>query len=124
MTASRDLRAQRSRRIGAGFLGALEILVLGPLAAYLVLRVIPSAFSIESDCVGQYGVQRITGDSYFAAAAVVGTFGWLAVAGGAIYAQIAESSRLALLLPLAWFVVFVGGFLAGAAAIGPQVCPS
>jgi hypothetical protein len=89
-----------------------------------VLLVIPSAFTIESECVGEYGRQRITGDSYFAAAAVVGTFGWLAVAAAAIYAQIAESTRLALLLPFAWFVIFVGGFLVFAAAIGPQLCPS
>jgi len=46
------------------------------------------------------------------------------VAVAAIYAQITESSRLALFLPFAWFLVFVGGFLAIAAAIGPQLCPS
>ncbi|MEX2613507.1 MAG: hypothetical protein WD380_08005 [Gaiellaceae bacterium] len=102
----------------------LEIIVLGLLAAYVVLLLIPSAFRIESDCVGEYGRERITGDSYVAAAAVVGTFGWLAVTAGAIYAQIAESTRLSLLLPLAWFVFFVGGFLVIAAAIGPQLCPS
>jgi hypothetical protein len=89
-----------------------------------VLLLIPSAFTIESDCVGEYGLERITGDSYFAAAAVVGTFGWLAVAAAAIYAQIVESTRLALVLPFAWFVVFVGGLLVFAAAIGPQLCPS
>jgi hypothetical protein len=105
-------------------LGAFAILVLGSLAAWFVLFVIPTAFTIESDCLGEYGLERITGDSYFAAAAVVGTFGWLAVTAGAIYAQIAESTRLALLLPIAWFVVFVGGFLIIAAAIGPQLCPS
>lgn len=122
--SSRDLRARRSRLIGSGFLGAFEILVLGSLAACIVLLVIPSALTIESDCVGEHGRERITGDSYFAAAAVVGTFGWLAVTAGAIYAQIAESARLALLLPIAWFVVFVGGFFVIAAAIGPQLCPS
>ena len=105
-------------------MSALEILVLGFVAAWLVLLVIPNAFTIESDCVSEYGRVRITGDTYIAAAAVVGTFGWLAVAAGAIYARIAESSRVALLLPAAWFVAFVGGFLVAAAAIGPQPCPS
>jgi hypothetical protein len=105
-------------------LGAFAILVLGSLAAALVLLVIPSAFTIESNCVGESGRERITGDSYFAAAAAVGTAGWLAVAAAAIYAQIAESTRLALLLPFAWFVIFVGGFLVFAVAIGPQLCPS
>lgn len=124
MTASADLWSQRSRPIGSGSLAALEILVLGALAAYLVLGIIPSAFSIESDCIGPSGVRRITGDTYFAAAAVVGTFGWLAVAAAAICAQISESRRLALFLPFVWFLVFVGGALAVAATIGPQVCPS
>ena len=123
-TSSRQPRARRSRLIGSGLLGAFAILVLGSLAAALVLLVIPSAFTIESDCVGESGRERITGDSYFAAVAVVGTFGWLAVAAAAIYGQIAESTRFALLLPFAWFVIFVGGFLVFAAAIGPQLCPS
>ena len=120
----RDLTPLWKRLPSAGALAALEILVLGARAAYLVLAVIPSAFTIESDCVGGFGRQRITGDSYFAAAAVLGTFGWFVVLIGTIYARISESTRLATLLPLVWFVVFVGGFLVAAAAIGPQVCPS
>jgi hypothetical protein len=102
----------------------LEILVLGSLAAYLVLLAIPAAFTIESDCVGSYGLERVSGDSYFAAAVVLGTFGWVGVAMGALFAQIAESARTALLLPAVWFVVFVGGFLVAAAAMGPRPCPS
>ena len=105
-------------------MSALEILVLGFAAAWLVLLVIPTGFTIESECVSEYGRVRITGDTYMAAAAVVGTFGWLAVTAGAIFARIAESSRVALLLPPAWFVAFVGGFLVAAAAIGPLPCPS
>jgi hypothetical protein len=112
------------RHLGAGALSTLEILVLGLLAAYIVLLAIPEAFRIESECVGLYGHERVGGDSYFAAAAVLGTFGWLGVATGAIFAQIAESARAALLLPLVWFVVFVGGFLVAAMAMGPQLCPS
>ncbi len=120
----RDPRAPRSRHVGAGFLSVLEIIVLGLLAAYVVLLLIPSALTIESDCVGALGRERITGDSYFAAVAVVGTFGWLAVGVVAIYAQIADWPRLALLLPLAWFVVFVSASLIVAAAISPQLCAS
>lgn len=120
---SREPRVRRSRRLGAGSLSALEILVLGPLAAYLVLLVIPSAFDIESQCVGEFGAEQITGDTYFAGASVFGAFGWLAVVVGVIAAQIAESPRVAVLLPIAWFAVFVGGALVVAATIGPQLCP-
>ena len=120
---SGHVRAGRSRHIGPGLLGATEILVLGALAAFLVLWVIPSAFSIESDCIGAFGFERTAGDAYVAASVVVGTFGWLAVAVGAIYARIVESSRLSVLLPIAWFAIFVGGFLVGAALLGPELCP-
>ena len=120
----RELSPLWTRLAGEGAFVALEILVLGALAASLVLVVFPWAFTIESDCIGAFGQQRITGDSYFAAAAVAGTVGWLGVLLGVIYARISESTRLATLLPLVWFVVFVGGFLVAAAAIGPQVCPS
>jgi hypothetical protein len=120
----REPGARRSRHVGAGFLSVLEIIVLGLLAAYVVLLLIPSAFTIESDCVGELGRKRITGDSYFAAAAVVGTFGWLAVGVVAIYAQIADRPRLALLVPLAWFAVFVSASLIMAVAIAPQLCPT
>lgn len=120
----REPGARRSRHVGAGSLCVLEIIVLGLLAAYVVLLLIPSAFTIESDCVGEYGRERIPGDSYFAAASVFGTFGWLAVAVVTIYAQIADWPRLALLLPLAWFAVFVSSSLIVAVAMAPQLCPS
>jgi hypothetical protein len=120
---SRDERARRPRRVGAGWLSVLEVVVLGPLAAYVVLLAIPSVFEIESQCVGPYGVQRIAGDSYFAGAGVGGTLGWLAVIGGAIYAQIADSPRLVVLLPIAWFLAFVSGSFIVAAALGAQLCP-
>ena len=123
LSRRRAPRPRRSLRVGAGTLSAIEILVLGLLAAYLVLLVIPSAFEIESQCVGQYGAQRVTGDSYFAGASVFGTLGWFAVALGVLFAQIAESSRLAVALPLVWFTVFVSVFLIVGAVIGPQLCP-
>ena len=55
--------------------------------------------------------------------AVAGTFGWLAVALGAIVAQISERPRIALLLPFAWFAAFVLAALIAAAAVGPELCP-
>jgi hypothetical protein len=112
------------RHVHAGTVGALEIVVLGLLAAYLVLRVVPSAFEIEWDCVSDLGHQRILGDSYLAGVVVAGTFGWLAVGVGVIYAQIAESPRVAVLLPIAWFGVLVAASLVAAGAMGPQLCPS
>lgn len=122
-TASRS-REPRRRRFPVGALSAVEILVLGPLAAFLVLWVVPAAFEIEWQCIGTTGVQRVAGDSYVAGVTVAGTFGWLAVAVGAIYAQISESRRLAVLLPLVWFAFFVLAALIGAVSLGSQTCPS
>lgn len=65
-SASSTRRELRRWRIPAGPLSVLEILVLGPLAAYLVLRVIPSTFGVEWECVGEYGRERVVGDSYLA----------------------------------------------------------
>jgi hypothetical protein len=55
---------------------------------------------------------------------VFGTFGWLLVLVGALYAQITESRRLAVLLPLAWFAVFVSVAVSAALAMGSQSCPA
>lgn len=116
-------RPRRWHRPGAGLVALLEILALGVLAAWLVLWVVPSAFQIEWDCVSTSGARRVGGDSYAAAVVLAGTFGWLLVAIGVISAQIAESRRATLLLPLAWFAVFVVAALVAAAAMGAQPCP-
>jgi len=123
-STSSTSREPRWRRFPAGPLSMLEILVLGPLAAFLVLRVIPSTFGIEWECFGEYGRERVVGDSYLAGISVAGTFGWLAVIVGVLYAQIAESRRLTVLLPLAWFLVLVLTSLVVSASMGPQLCPS
>jgi hypothetical protein len=107
-----------------GSLGLLEIFVLGPVAAFLVLHVIPSLFGVDWDCVGAYGRQRVAGDTYFAGMVVVGTFGWLLVAVGLLFAQIAESEKLAALLPVVWFLLLVLSSLAISAAMGSDLCPS
>ena len=118
------LEASRPHERLSAYLGVLEILVLGPLAALIVLWLIPATFEIEWRCVGQAGVQRVSGDAYIAAVVVAGTFGWLLVLIGEIYAHIAESQRLALLLPIAWFAVFVAAALIAAISMGSQLCPS
>lgn len=107
-----------------GTLVLLEVLVLGPLAAFLVMRVIPSMFGVEWECVGAHGRERVAGDSYLAGMVVVGTFGWLLVAAGVLFARIWESEKLAVLLPLVWFLVLVLSSLAISAAVGPDLCPS
>jgi len=107
-----------------GSLGLLEIFVLGPIAAFLVLRFIPSSFGVDWECVGAYGRQRVAGDTYLAGMVVVGTFGWLFVALGVLFAQIAESGRLAVLLPVAWFLLLVLSSFAISAAMGSDLCPS
>jgi hypothetical protein len=88
-----------------------------------VLWVVPSGLGIEWKCIGGSGVVRVSGDSYLAGVMVAETFGWLAVTAGAIYAQIADSRRFAVLLPVAWFVALVGGALVAALSIGSQLCP-
>jgi hypothetical protein len=98
--------------------------VLGPLAAFLVVYLIPSLVGLDANCVGALGSQRLSGDTYHAGMMVLGTFGWLLVALGVLYAQIAESERLAVLLPVAWFVLLILSSLAVAAGVGPQSCPS
>jgi len=122
LSATREPRSHRSRSLPLGLLCALEILVLGPLAALLVLWVIPSAFEIEWACVGASGVLHQAGDSYAAGFGVAGTFGWIAVVVGAIFASIAEVRWLPVVLPLAWFLALVAGSLVAAASIGPQPC--
>lgn len=113
----------RSWHLSAGWLSVVELLVLGPLAAILVLGLIPSAFEIEWACIGPRGIEGTAGDTYAAAFGVVGTLGWFAVLAAAIYAEIVGARRLAVLLPVIWFAVLVSTALIAAAAIGPQLCP-
>lgn len=110
-------------RISAGVVSAVAIVLLGMLAAPLVLIAVPRAFGIEWACIGETGVQRTAGDTYIEALAVLGTIGWLAVLVGAIYASIAERRRLVVLLPTLWFVSLVSAALVAAAAVGPAPCP-
>ncbi len=107
-----------------GFVVFLEFLVLAPAAAVVALWLVPDAFGIEWNCVGASGVQRVSGDSYAATIAVAGTFGWLFVLMGELYARVAGARRLALLLPLAWFVLLVLTAVIMAAAVGSEPCPS
>jgi hypothetical protein len=124
MTSARATSTEPGRRrFPVGSLSVLEILVLGPLAAFLVLHVIPSAFGVEWECVGEYGRERVAGDSYLAGFSVAGTFGWIAVIVGVLFAQIGESKNLVLLLPIVWFVVLVLTALLVAASMGSQLCP-
>ena len=116
--------SHRARELSPGPLSLLEIALLGPLAALVVLWLVPSAVGFEWQCLGTSGVERVPGDTYLAAVVVLGTFGWLLVMVGAIYAQIADSRRVAVLLPLAWFGVFVAGSVIAALSIGAQICPS
>lgn len=101
----------------------LEFALLAPLAAIVVLDSIPDAFGIESSCVGPLGTVATEGDTYVQGFVVLGTLGWLGVFAGVLAAGIAERRSLALLLPVAWFVVLVLVALAAAAAIGPAPCP-
>jgi len=112
------------RNRSSASLGLLEILVLGPLAAFLVVYLIPSQVGLDWNCVGAFGPQRLSGDTYVAGVMVLGTLGWLLVALGVLFAQIAESERLAVLLPVAWFLLLVFSSLAISTAMGPESCPS
>jgi hypothetical protein len=105
-----------------GWASFLEILILAPLAAVVVLGVVPSVFEIEWECVRGYGVVRTVGDSYLTGFAVAGAVGWIAVLAAMIFAHIAERPRIAMALPIAWFAVLVAASLAVGAAIGPATC--
>jgi hypothetical protein len=104
-------------------LSTLEFLVLGPLAAVLVLVLIPRASGIESSCSGPFGLVSTEGDTYVGAMVALGTFGWIATFLGVVYASIAESRAAVLLLPAVFFAVLVLAGLVAATVIGPSHCP-
>lgn len=116
--------ASRGHRLhlGSGHLTAAEILVLAPLAAFLVLWAIPDAFDVQWGCVPTSGVGRTSGDAYVAGFGVVGTLGWILVGLVVLFASITGWRRVSAALPIAWFTVLVLGALLVAFAIGPQVC--
>jgi hypothetical protein len=120
---TRSGAGRRHVRVGAGWLSVLEVLVLAPTAAYLVLKAIPSAIKVEWECMTDAGRVRSEGDSSQAAFAAIGTFGWIAVLAAIVYAEIFEAFRLVALLPLAWFTVLVAAAFVAAVAIGPAPCP-
>lgn len=101
----------------------IEVIVLAPLAAILVLLAFPSWFAIEWGCVSTTtGVMRTAGDAYIATFGVLGTLGWLLVVMAALFANVTGSSRVAAYLPIGWFTALVTSALIAAAAIGPQTC--
>lgn len=100
----------------------LEVLILAPLAAILVLLLIPTWFEIDWGCISTTGVTRTPGDTYITTFAVLGTLGWLVVVMAALFANVTGSSRVASVLPIAWFTTLVLGALITAATIGPQIC--
>lgn len=100
----------------------LEVIVLAPLAAILVLLLIPSWFDVEWGCVSTTGATHTPGDLYITTFGVLGTLGWLLVVMAALFANVTGSSRFASVLPVAWFTALVLGALITAATIGPQVC--
>lgn len=100
----------------------IEVLVLAPLAALLVLLAIPSWLDIGWGCVTATGATRTAGDTYITAFGVLGTLGWLLVVMVALFVNVTGSSRVAALLPIGWFTALVTSALVAAAAIGPQPC--
>jgi len=116
------LHRSNPREFPSGWASFLEILILAPLAAVVVLGVVPSLFEIEWECVRGYGLVHTVGDSYLTGFAVIGAVGWVIVLAGMIYAQISERPRIALALPLAWFTTVVLASLVVGAAIGPARC--
>lgn len=116
---------RRRRLFSFDSLSLVELVVFIPLAGVLVLWLIPKWFDIQWSCVSGLGQEGNTsGDVYSNAAGVLGTFGWIVIVIGVLYAHIAERPRLAALLPALWFVLLVGGALLAAAAISPATCPS
>jgi hypothetical protein len=100
----------------------IEVLVLAPLAAILVLWLIPEWFQIDWGCVSASGLGHTSGDTYITVFAVFGTLGWLLVAMAALFANVTGSNRLAQLLPVIWFALLVGSAAVTAATVGPAIC--
>jgi hypothetical protein len=122
MTADGARRAPLDR-VPVGLVSFVSIVFLGVLAIGIVLDVVPRLFTIESECFAGVGRIRTSGDSYNAGFVVLGTFGWLGVAIGTLYASIAGRRGIVLALPVAWFLAFVGLAVLVALAIGPTPCP-
>ncbi len=124
MTNTFAEQSSHRHRFSIYSLALLEIVVLAPIAAVLALWLIPVAFQIEWNCVSGIGAQATRGDDFSNGVAVFGTLGWLLVGIAVLFAQIGERPRLAVILPLAWFVVLVAGTTLAAVVIGPAACPA
>jgi hypothetical protein len=121
MTESRP-RSRLRRGLTPERVTGVEVLVLAPLAAILVLWLIPTWFQIDWGCVSATGVGHTSGDTYITTFAVFGTLGWLLVAMAALFANVTGANRFAQFLPVVWFAVLVGGAAVTAATIGPAIC--
>ncbi len=119
-----DVSKRRSLRVSAGWLSLVELIVLIPLAGILVFGVVPSAFDVEWNCPGGFGVQHTDGDAYLDAFATIMAVGWFLVLVGIVYAEIADNQRAAAVIPVVWFAILVAMSLVSAAAIGPELCPA
>jgi hypothetical protein len=125
-TAGSATRRERPlfERLPVGVLNAVETILLGVVAAALVLYVFPDVFAIESSCLGETGQQTTVGDTYIAAFVMLGTLGWLGVFLATIFASIADRRDVVVLLPVVWFLALVLTALAVAVVIGPVSCPT
>jgi hypothetical protein len=121
-TAPQHSRWRRRLSLSSDQVMWIEVLVLAPLAAILVLLAIPSWFEIEWGCVSITGATRTAGDTYIATFAVLGTLGWLLVVMVALFVNVTGTSRVAPYLPIGWFTALVASALVTAATIGPQLC--
>jgi hypothetical protein len=122
MQVANQSRTSPLDRVPVGLVSLASMLVLGVLAAFLVIEVIPRLFTIEPACISTGGWQGSTGESYLDSVMVIGTFGWLGVAVGTVYASIADRRRVVLLLPVAWFIALVVFALTLAIVVGPAIC--
>ena len=114
---------RRPFHLSAGWLTLVELIVLAPAAGILVFGVVPSAFDVEWNCLGGFGVTRTDGDAYLAGFATIMAFGWLLVLVGIVYAEIADNRRAKAALPAVWFAILIALSIVWAAAIGPARCP-
>ena len=117
--------AEGRHRFPAGAVSALELVLLSPLSAILVVVEIPRSFGIQSAClVAGVGVVRVRGDLYVEGFTVLGAVGWLAVFAAMLFAGIGERRVIMLLLPALWFATYVLAALAVAVPVGPAPCPT
>ena len=98
-----------------------EIVILGPVAAIVVLGIVPATFGIEWFCVFE-GAEAKGADYYWDTFSIVTPVTWLALVVAAISTHTRGLRNVAAALPVVWFVLLVASSFVVGASLGSQPC--